>query len=167
MADVIDAIDDVTFIIDAGRVKELMYDTQKGIAMLKETFVSRASAKQRMGRAGRVAPGVCWHLFSTARHEKMAQFQSPEILRVPLEMLCLKVKACIKSSLKESLENMITPPALLPAAAAHSRSVQMMHTHGSKVQGQGVGRTVTAQHCPKTALGQTLRLVSHPGIIVD
>lgn len=118
-------VDDVTFIIDAGRVKELMYDTQKGIAMLKETFVSRASAKQRMGRAGRVAPGVCWHLFSTARYEKMAQFQSPEILRVPLEMLCLKVKACIKSSLKESLENMITPPAVQAVDGAISKLKQV------------------------------------------
>lgn len=58
--------------------------------------------------------------------------------------------------------------SLLPAAAAHSRSVQMMRTSGSQVQqGQGVGRRGTAQHCPQTALGQTLRLVSHPGITVD
>ncbi|QDZ20021.1 DExH-box ATP-dependent RNA helicase [Chloropicon primus] len=121
-------VDDVTFIIDAGRVKELMYDTEKGIAMLKETHISRASAKQRMGRAGRVAPGVCWHLFSGARYEKMARFQSPEILRVPLEMLCLKVKACIKSSLKESLENMITPPevAAVDGAIHKLKQVQAM-----------------------------------------
>ena len=118
-------VDDVTFIIDAGRVKELMYDTEKGIAMLKETFISRASAKQRMGRAGRVAPGVCWHLFSSGKFEHMAKFQSPEILRVPLEMLCLKVKACIKSSLKESLENMITPPEVAAVDGAINKLMQV------------------------------------------
>ena len=121
-------VDDVTFIIDAGRVKELMYDTSKGIAMLKETFISRASAKQRMGRAGRVAPGTCWHLFSTDRYDRMARFQSPEILRVPLDMLCLKVKACISSSLKQSLENMITPPevAAVDGAISKLKQVQAM-----------------------------------------
>ena len=103
-------VDDVVYIIDTGKHKELLYDSDKGIAMLKETWISKASAKQRRGRAGRVAPGTCWHLFSGNRHEKMATFQSPEILRVPLEMLCLKVKACISTGLKESLGKMITPP---------------------------------------------------------
>jgi ATP-dependent RNA helicase DHX57 len=121
-------VDDVTFIIDAGRVKEIMYDNEKGIAALKETFVSRASAKQRMGRAGRVAPGTCWHLFSRAKFERMAQFQSPEILRVPLDMLCLKVKACISSALKQSLASMITPPevASIDGAISKLKKVQAM-----------------------------------------
>ena len=63
-------IDDVIFVIDAGRVKENRYDHERRMAMLVETWVSRASAKQRRGRAGRVQPGICFHLFSsrTERH---------------------------------------------------------------------------------------------------
>ena len=53
-------IDDVVYVIDAGRVKENQYDHEKNMAMLVETWVSLASAKQRRGRAGRVQAGVAY-----------------------------------------------------------------------------------------------------------
>ena len=62
-------IDDVIYVIDAGRVKENRYDHEKNMAQLVETWVSLASAKQRRGRAGRVQPGICYHLFSTMTKE--------------------------------------------------------------------------------------------------
>jgi len=118
-------VDDVVFIIDAGRVKELLYDSVKGIAMLKETWISKASAKQRMGRAGRVMPGTCWHLFSESRFHKLAEYQAPEILRVPLDMLCLKVKACMKADLKRSLNSMLTPPNVEAVDGAISKLLKL------------------------------------------
>jgi ATP-dependent RNA helicase DHX57 len=61
--------------------------------MLLEGWVSRASAKQRRGRAGRVRPGQCFRLFTRHKHDvRMAEFQLPEIRRVPLEGLCLQIK---------------------------------------------------------------------------
>ena len=55
--------------------------------------MSRASARQRRGRAGRVAPGHCLRLFSRHTHEAvMEEHQQPEMLRVPLEGLVLQVR---------------------------------------------------------------------------
>lgn len=56
-------------------------------------WVSRANAKQRKGRAGRVMPGVCIHLFTSHRYEYHLLDQPvPELHRVPLEQLILRTK---------------------------------------------------------------------------
>ena len=52
-------IDDVVFVIDSGKHKEKTYDAENNIAALLPTWVSRASATQRKGRAGRVQAGIC------------------------------------------------------------------------------------------------------------
>lgn len=58
---------------------------------LEDTFVSKANALQRKGRAGRVASGVCFHLFSSHHYShQLIKQQLPEIQRVPLEQLCLR-----------------------------------------------------------------------------
>ncbi|KAG6557198.1 hypothetical protein Mapa_001125 [Marchantia paleacea] len=85
-------IDDVVFVIDSGRVKEKSYDPYSNVSTLQTAWISKASAKQREGRAGRCQPGVCYHLFSRTRAAALPDFQLPEIKRTPLEELCLQVK---------------------------------------------------------------------------
>jgi HrpA-like RNA helicase len=85
-------IDDVVYVIDAGKVKETQYDPEIGLSRLVETWVTRAAARQRRGRAGRTQPGVCYKLYTRKQEENMAKFPVPEILRVPLESLSLTVK---------------------------------------------------------------------------
>ncbi|KAJ3118670.1 ATPdependent RNA helicase [Nowakowskiella sp. JEL0407] len=86
-------VDDVVYVIDSGRLKEMSYDSSKGMSALTDTWVSRSSAMQRRGRAGRVAAGVCVHLFTRHRFENvLEEQQKPEIQRVPLEQLCLRIK---------------------------------------------------------------------------
>ena len=58
-------IEDVVYVVDAGRVKENRRDEINETPTLVECWVSRASAKQRRGRAGRVRPGIAYHLFSS------------------------------------------------------------------------------------------------------
>lgn len=56
-------INDVVFVVDAGTHKEMQYDPHTSMAALVQSRVSVANATQRAGRAGRVRPGVCYHLF--------------------------------------------------------------------------------------------------------
>lgn len=87
-------INDIVYVINAGKAKEKSYDALNNIACLFPTWISKASCKQRRGRAGRVQPGVCYHLFPKAMYEKcFKEHQLPEIMRTPLEELCLKIKS--------------------------------------------------------------------------
>ncbi|XP_027745036.1 putative ATP-dependent RNA helicase DHX57 [Empidonax traillii] len=107
-------IDDVVYVIDSGKMKEKRYDPGKGMESLEDTFVSKANALQRKGRAGRVASGVCFHLFSSHHYNhQLVKQQLPEIQRVPLEQLCLRIKILemfSAQSLHSVLSRLIEPP---------------------------------------------------------
>ncbi|KFP26249.1 Putative ATP-dependent RNA helicase DHX57, partial [Colius striatus] len=107
-------IDDVVYVIDSGKMKEKRYDPSKGMESLEDTFVSQANALQRKGRAGRVASGVCFHLFSSHHYNhQLIKQQLPEIQRVPLEQLCLRIKILemfSAQSLHSVLSRLIEPP---------------------------------------------------------
>ena len=79
-------IDDVVFVIDCGRVKEMRYDGARRMASLETVWVSRASARQRRGRAGRVKPGYCFHMFSSKQEALLEDFTQAEIMRVRLSL---------------------------------------------------------------------------------
>lgn len=57
-------IDDVVYVIDAGKIKYTTYDQKKNTQSLDEEWVATANAMQRRGRAGRVQPGICYHLYT-------------------------------------------------------------------------------------------------------
>ena len=87
-------IDDVGFVVDTGRMKENRYDPLRKMSSLEDVLVSRANARQRRGRAGRVKAGVAVHLITTHRHGVICHHsQAPEVQRVPLEQLVLRIKA--------------------------------------------------------------------------
>ena len=85
-------IDDIVYVIDTGRMKEKSYDPYNNVSTLQSSWISKASAKQREGRAGRCQPGVCYHLYSKLRAASLPDFQIPELKRMPIEELCLQVK---------------------------------------------------------------------------
>ena len=86
-------IDDVVYVVDSGKCKENGYDPNTRMQMLLERWVSCASAKQRRGRAGRVAAGRCFRLYTRLTHDAVfAEHTLPEIKRVPLEGLCLQIQ---------------------------------------------------------------------------
>ncbi|MGH0141482.1 UNVERIFIED_CONTAM: hypothetical protein FKN15_021449 [Acipenser sinensis] len=118
-------IDDVVYVIDSGKMKEKRYDASKSMESLEDSWVSRANALQRRGRAGRVASGVCFHLFTSHcfRHQLTEQ-QLPEIQRVPLEQLCLRIKILdmfADQPLESVFSSLIEPPAANSVEAAKQR----------------------------------------------
>ena len=75
-------IDDVACVIDLGRAKEASYDPYLNVPTLTTSWVSKASAQQRAGRAGRTRSGTCVHLYSRARCDALDDFRLPELSRV-------------------------------------------------------------------------------------
>lgn len=118
-------IDDVVYVIDSGKMKEKRFDPSKGMESLEDAFVSKANALQRKGRAGRVASGVCFHLFTSHHYNHhLLKQQLPEIKRVPLEQLCLRIKILemfSTHSLQSVLSRLIEPPAAESLHATKSR----------------------------------------------
>ncbi|RDI87898.1 hypothetical protein Vi05172_g1866 [Venturia inaequalis] len=103
-------IEDVVAVIDTGRVKETTFDPQSKMVKLEEVWASRAACKQRRGRAGRVRAGNCYKLFTRNAESKMLERPEPEIRRVPLEQLCLSVKAMGIPDVPQFLAGALTPP---------------------------------------------------------
>lgn len=85
-------IDGVKFGIDSGLLKQKEYNTETGIDSLSITKASKASLNQRMGRAGRTAPGKFFRLFSKEDFNEREDFQKPEIQRFDLGEVILKMK---------------------------------------------------------------------------
>ncbi|CAI0461166.1 unnamed protein product [Linum tenue] len=104
-------IDDVVYVIDSGRMKEKSYDPYNNVSTLQTSWISKASAKQREGRAGRCQPGICYHLYSTVRAASLPDFHVPEIRRIPIEELCLQVKLLDPNcKIQDFLQKTLDPP---------------------------------------------------------
>uniref|UniRef100_A0A4W3HMA8 ATP-dependent DNA/RNA helicase DHX36 n=1 Tax=Callorhinchus milii TaxID=7868 RepID=A0A4W3HMA8_CALMI len=104
-------IDDVVHVIDGGKIKETHFDTQNNISTMAAEWVSKANAKQRKGRAGRVQAGHCYHLYNGLRECLLDDYQLPEIMRIPLEELCLQIKILRLGRIASFLEKVMQPPS--------------------------------------------------------
>ncbi|XP_075483451.1 DExH-box ATP-dependent RNA helicase DExH5, mitochondrial isoform X1 [Primulina tabacum] len=106
-------IDDVVFVIDCGKSKESSYDALNNTPCLLPSWISKGSAKQRRGRAGRVQPGICYHLYPKCVYDGFADYQLPEILRTPLQSLCLQIKSLKLGSIFGFLSKALQSPEYL------------------------------------------------------
>lgn len=84
-------IDGIRFVVDSGKVKEMSYDPTNKMSRLKEFWISKASAEQRKGRAGRTGPGICYRLYAEQQFQTLEAYSAPEICRVCLESLILQM----------------------------------------------------------------------------
>jgi ATP-dependent RNA helicase DHX37/DHR1 len=84
----------IRYVFDCGRSKERKYDPVTGVQSFEIDWISKASSKQRAGRAGRTGPGHCWRLYSSAVYERdFPEFSVPELLRMPIEGVVLQLKS--------------------------------------------------------------------------
>lgn len=120
-------IEDIVAVIDTGRVKETSYDPQNNMVRLAETWASRAACKQRRGRAGRVRAGECYKLYTRNAEAKMMERPDPEIRRVPLEQMCLSIKAMGVQDVADFLASALTPPE----STAVEGAVQLLSQMGA------------------------------------
>jgi ATP-dependent RNA helicase DHX29 len=105
-------IPDITCVIDTGKHKEMRFDERRQLSRLTQSFISRANAKQRRGRAGRVQEGLCFHLFTKYRHDNlMTEQQTPEMLRLSLQDLVMRTKICRLGDIEETLSEALDPPS--------------------------------------------------------
>ncbi len=82
-------IDGVRVIVDSGLTRRPRFSPRTGMSRLQTVRVSRASAEQRCGRAGRLAPGVCYRLWEASENPGLLDHTPPEILEADLASLAL------------------------------------------------------------------------------
>lgn len=105
-------IPDITCVIDTGKHKEMRFDERRQLSRLTQSFIARANAKQRRGRAGRVQEGLCYHLFTKYRHDNlMMDQQTPEMLRLSLQDLVMRTKICKLGDIESTLSEALDPPS--------------------------------------------------------
>lgn len=103
-------INDCVVTIDSGRVKSMNYSAIDNTSRFVETFVSKAEAKQRRGRAGRVSAGVSYKLFTRETYDEMRESPIPEMKRINLDSLYLVVKTIGVKDVIGFLNSGIDPP---------------------------------------------------------
>lgn len=89
-------IEGVTAVVDSGLARIQRHDEQTGLDRLEIASVSKASADQRAGRAGRTQSGICLRLWPEAAHRHRAEYETPEIRRVDLAGAVLQLAAWIE-----------------------------------------------------------------------
>lgn len=85
-------IDNIIYVIDSGFVKQTSYNPRSGMESLIATPVSKAAAQQRAGRAGRVASGKCFRLYTAFAFNELDENTVPEIQRTNLSSVILMLK---------------------------------------------------------------------------
>ncbi len=111
-------IEGVTAVVDTGLARVLRHDPGRGLDELRLEGISRASAEQRRGRAGRTGPGVCYRLWSKAEERAFPERDLPEVRRIDLAGPVLEVRAFAGRDPREFAWFEMPEPAALERADA-------------------------------------------------
>jgi ATP-dependent helicase HrpB len=123
-------IEGVRVVVDSGLERRARFDPGTGMSRLDTATISRASADQRRGRAGRTAPGTCYRLWSESAHAALAPQAPPEILEADLAPLGLEL-ACWGSGDPSSLAWLDPPPPpMLAQARELLQRLEALDAHG-------------------------------------
>lgn len=158
-------INDVVCVIDSGRQKEKSFDPYTGVSTLQSGWISKASARQRRGRAGRCRPGVAYHMYSRQRSESLEEYQLPEIMRTPLEEMCLQVKLLEKNgniSIADFLGKAVEPPV----QQAIQSSINLLENIGA-IEEKTENLTVLGKHLASLPISPTLGKMLIYGVMFE
>ena len=112
-------IEGVRVVVDSGLCRKMVFDPRSGLSHLETVRISLDMANQRTGRAGRVAPGICYRLWSAGTQARMAPIRTPEILEADLAPLVLDSAVWGEKDV-ESLPWLTAPPR---PALMHAREL--------------------------------------------
>ncbi|MFN0079970.1 MAG: ATP-dependent helicase HrpB [Prosthecobacter sp.] len=144
-------IEGVRAVVDGGLARTAAYDARRGINTLTVQKISRASAEQRAGRAGRLGPGIAVRLWTQREHLLRAECELPEVQRLDLSEALLALRVCLASPTSQ------TRPTEFewfeaPTPASLKRAEDLLHDLGA-----------TDTHGHITALGRQMsRFPLHP-----
>ncbi|KAJ8906332.1 hypothetical protein NDN08_002825 [Rhodosorus marinus] len=147
-------VEDVVYVVDSIRAKISGFDELSQSFTLDEQFISKASAKQRAGRAGRVRPGICFRLVKKATFEGLRNMDVPELLRTSLDRCCLTVMSALNRDPGEVLALAVDPPS--PDAV--ESSLRNLTDLGSISRSSPKGRELTALGAHLAVLPMDVRL---------
>ena len=112
-------IEGVRVVVDSGLYRKMVFDPRSGLSHLETVRISLDMATQRTGRAGRVAPGICYRLWNAGTEARMAKIRTPEILEADLAPLVLDAAVWGEKEV-ESLPWLTPPPR---PALVHAREL--------------------------------------------
>ncbi|MBO6574312.1 MAG: ATP-dependent helicase HrpB [Rhodothermales bacterium] len=127
-------IEGVRVVIDCGLARRPLFEPNSGMTRLVTMPTSRASAEQRAGRAGRLAPGTCLRLWTRAEHAARRDFEPPEILGADLAQLLLEL--AVWGTTADALRWM-DPPEERALAGASELLNQLGALDGDRISAQG------------------------------
>jgi len=137
-------IENITAVVDSGLARVLRFDAGVGLDRLEVTRISKASADQRAGRAGRTAPGLCVRLWSAHEDRALRPAEEPEIARVDLSRAVLELRAWGERDVRSFPWLEPPPPAALDSAEALLRDLDALDEQGLTA----IGRTMAALPLP-------------------
>lgn len=123
-------IEGVTVVVDSGFCRRMVYDPGNALERLETVRISMDMARQRTGRAGRVAPGRCYRLWSKATEARMDACREPEIMTADLAALTLDIAAWGGSEMERM-------PWLTPPPAHHLQRARLLLRSLGAIDGQG------------------------------
>jgi ATP-dependent helicase HrpB len=135
-------VEGVRIVIDSGLMRVPRFSSRTGMTRLETIAVSKASADQRRGRAGRLGPGVCWRMWTKETEIRLEERSKPEILETDLAPLALQL--AVWGTQPQELRWLDMPP---PAALAQARELlqnlgaltgDLITAHGRRLADSGL-----------------------------
>jgi HrpA-like RNA helicase len=103
------------YVIETGKINNVVYDASKNLNILKKTWIPQSSADQRAGRASRVAPGICYYLYTEKEYKGLELYKKSDITNTDLtdkiiSLLAMNSYSGTIKTMKQSFNDLIEPP---------------------------------------------------------
>jgi ATP-dependent helicase HrpB len=128
-------IEGIRIVVDCGFARSSRFDPKSGLSRLETIRISKDSADQRAGRAGRLSSGTCYRMWTTATHSRLAEHRVPEIMEADLCDLMLDMAQWGVNDIQQL--TWLTPPPKASLAQASDTLHQISALENAKITAHG------------------------------